>query len=159
MEKIYHSITHGRLTESQVFEQIKNDIISNPHVDYQIVIGTDSQTYDVMRVVPVVALIKKGKGGKWFHRIEERKRTYDIREKLYYETQKSLELAKDLTSFLYENDLDFKIIVAVDMGKDPKGKTHTLIREIVGWVTAEGFECTYKPNAGIASTVADRLSK
>jgi predicted RNase H-related nuclease YkuK (DUF458 family) len=159
MERIYSSITHGKLTEQQVFEQIKTDIIGNPDTKYKIVVGTDSQTYDVMRVVPLIALIKIGKGGKWFHRIEERRRTFDIREKIYHETQQSLDMAKSLTSFLYENNLDFQIVVAVDMGENPKGKTHVLIREIVGWVTSEGFECTYKPNSTVASTIADRLSK
>jgi predicted RNase H-related nuclease YkuK (DUF458 family) len=159
MERIYNSITHGKLTEQQVFEQIKSDILNNPDIKYKIIVGTDSQTYDVMRVIPLIALVKVGKGGKWFHRVEERRRTFDIREKIYYETQQSLDVAKLLTTFLYENDLDFQIIVAVDMGDNPKGKTHALIREIVGWVTSEGFECTYKPNATVASTIADRLSK
>ena len=159
MDRIYNSITHGRLTEQEVFEQIKYDILSNPHEEFQIIVGTDSQTYGRMRVAPVIALYKVGKGGKWFHRLEERTRTYDIREKLYYETQQSLDLAKKLTEFLYNSDMDFNIIVDVDMGKNPKGKTYELIREIVGWVTAEGFECRYKPNAGVASTIADRISK
>ena len=95
---MYNSITHGRLSEQEVFEQIKLDILS-PQQEFQIFIGTDSQTYDRMRVVPVIALVKVGRGGKWFHRLEIRNRTYDIREKLYHETQQSLDLAKKLTTF------------------------------------------------------------
>lgn len=159
MEKMYNSITHGRLSEQEVFEQIKLDILSQPQQEFQIFIGTDSQTYDRMRVVPVIALVKVGRGGKWFHRLEIRNRTYDIREKLYHETQQSLDLAKKLTTFLYENEIDCNIIVAVDMGENPQGKTHVLIKEIVGWVTSEGFKCVYKPNATVASTIADRISK
>ena len=45
------------------------------------------------------------------------------------------------------------------MGENPQGKTHVLIKEIVGWVTSEGFKCVYKPNATVASTIADRISK
>ena len=159
LERKYKSITHGMLTENEVFEQIKFDILTQPEHDFQIIVGTDSQTYDLMRVVPVIALIKVGRGGKWFHRVEVRSRTYDIREKIYHETQQSLDLAKRLTTFLYDENIDCNIIVAVDMGENPHGKTHVLIKEIVGWVTSEGFECVYKPNATVASTIADRLSK
>jgi predicted RNase H-related nuclease YkuK (DUF458 family) len=159
MEAIYNSITHGVLTESEVFEQILYDITNDPDGNLQLVVGTDSQTRNSMRVVPVIAIVKPGKGGKWFNRIDSEERSHTIRQKLYLEAQKSLEVAKKLTTFLYENELDSNIIIDVDMGLNPEGKTHSLVKEIVGWITAEGYECRYKPHSIIASSVADRITK
>jgi len=158
-ETLYRSITHGNLSEQEVFNQIKEDILSHPHNNYQIVVGTDSQTYNYTKVVSVIALINVGSGGKWFHTVERKGRPYSVREKLYYEASRSLEVAKRLTKYLYDEGLNFRVIVDVDMGESRSGKTYELIKEIVGWVTAEGFECRYKPNSPVASTVADRVSK
>lgn len=158
-EVFYRSITHGKMAEQEVFNQIKEDILSHPHNNYQIVVGTDSQTYNYTKVVSVIALIKVGYGGKWFHTIEMKGRPHSVREKLYYEASRSLDVAKRLTKFLYQEGLDFRVIVDVDMGESRSGKTYDLIKEIVGWVSAEGFECRYKPYSPVASTVADRVSK
>lgn len=158
--KKYNSITHGRLTEMQVFDQIKDDILSNPDNEFILYVGTDSQTYSKTKVVSVIALVKKGKGGKYFYTVEILKRTKDLRTKIYNETIYSLEVAKRLVEYMYDNNLENDVIIHADIGNNKKtGKTHVLIQEIVGWVTAEGFKCQYKPHATVASTIADRISK
>jgi uncharacterized protein len=159
MEKIFKSITHGRLTKSEVFQQILKDLSDHKNQEYLLSIGTDSQTYSGMKIVTVIAVHKVGKGGKFFYYEEYLPRPNSIREKLYEETQRSLILGKELTEFLYENEMDFEIFIHVDMGESKKGKTYDLIREIMGWITAEGFVGVYKPDSNTASEIADRLSK
>ena len=159
MEKKYHSITHGTMDELGVFEQIEKDLIENPDSDYLITVGTDSQTYSKTKIVTVICLHKIGKGGKFFYSVEYLPPIHNIRQKVYDETNRSIELAKRMTEHLYENDLDFDIVIHVDIGKSKKGKTADLIQEIMGWVTASGFECHHKPDSWTASSVADRISK
>jgi len=159
MERKYHSITHGVLTQQEVFEQIEKDIVENPDNDYLITVGTDSQTYSKTKIVTVICLQNVGHGGKFFHYTDYTKPIDNIRVKVYNETYRSLELSKEMTEYLYANDLDFDIVIHVDIGKSRRGKTHTMINEIMGWVTAEGFECHHKPNSYVASSIADKISK
>lgn len=159
MEKKYHSITHGTLTEQGVYEQIEKDLIEHPGSDYLITVGTDSQTYSKTKIVTVIALHQVGKGGKFFYSVEYLAPIHNIRQKVYDETARSIELSKRMTDYLYEHDLDFDIVIHVDIGRSRKGKTAELIQEIMGWVNAEGFVCHHKPDSYTASTIADRISK
>jgi uncharacterized protein len=155
----FNSITHGRLSKNEMFERVLNDLHLHKEEEIVLTIGTDSQTHGKMKVVTVVCFHRVGKGGKFFYRTEYVEKSHSVREKLYLETQKSLELGKELTEFLFQNEMDFEIIIHVDMGSSKKGKTYELINEIMGWITAEGFTGYYKPEAGVASTIADRISK
>lgn len=159
MKRNFNSITHGKLSQEQVFERIKYDIEHNPDIDYLITVGTDSQTHSTMKIITVITLEKIGKGGKFFYYETKVPRAASLRSKIYQETQRSLDLAKELNTFLYDNNLDYSPEVHVDMGESKKGKTYELVSEIKGWVTAEGFICKYKPDSNTASEIADRLSK
>lgn len=50
-----------------------------------------------------------------------------------------------------------KITIHSDIGVN--GPTNKLINEIVGWITASGFDCEIKPQSFAASSVANKLSK
>ena len=156
-EKIFQSITHGTLTKELLFNQIAKDLMSGD--EYLITVGTDSQTYSKTKVVTVICLHKIGKGGKFFYTVEHVGQIENIRLKVYNETWRSIELAKELTEFLYTRNLDFDIVIHVDIGKSQKGKTADLINEIMGWVKSEGFEAHHKPDSYTASSIADRISK
>lgn len=157
--RMYRSITHGPLTEEQVFEQLKKDIGRHPNDEFKIIVGTDSQTYSKTKVVSVVALWRVGKGGKYFAHVDKMKQINNVRVKIYNETMRSLDLAKRLVEFLFENELYYDVDIHLDIGNNKKGKTHMLINEITGWVTSEGFTCYHKPKSFVASTIADRISK
>ena len=155
----YNSITYGKLTEEEVFQKIKEEIVEKSNEEIIITVGTDSQTHYLTKVVNVIAICYVGKGGKWFDHIHYLKRIDNVRQKVYNETSESIEIGKRLMEFLFDNDLDFQIIIHVDIGESSKGKTKNLIKQIAGWVISEGFEFEYKPNSGTASTIADRISK
>lgn len=155
----FNSITYGRLRKDEAFNKIAEEIQLNKDDEYVISVGTDSQTYAQMKIVTVIAIHRVGKGGKFFYYTEYLDRPNSVRDKLYIETQKSLDISKELTEFLYNRGLDFNIIIHVDMGDSKKGKTYELINEIMGWITAEGFVGKYKPDSNTASEIADRLSK
>ena len=50
-----------------------------------------------------------------------------------------------------------KIIIHSDIVVN--NTTNKLINEIVGWITASGFDCEIKPQSFAASSVANKLSK
>ena len=47
----------------------------------------------------------------------------------------------------------------IDAGWSPNGKTKELIPGLVGWIKACGYDCEVKPDAFVASTIADKISK
>lgn len=159
-QRMYISPTYGEMTEQQVFEKIAYALKNTRDGDFVITVGTDSQRHGMQtRLVPVISVWNQGKGGFYFYLIEYIPNPKSIRNKIYEETAKSLDRAKRLVEFLEFEGIDNVPIIDVDMGKSPHGKTAELIKEIVGWVTAEGFECHYKPNSNTASCIADRITK
>lgn len=156
-ETSFRSISYGILTKEQVFETILKET-KGREKEYEVMIGTDSQGFsDCTKVVAVIVLYNVGHGGKFFYRVEHLEKFTNIRDKIYNEAQESLDIAKDFTTFMYERDIDIHTVIHVDIGLD--GKTRDFIDEIVGWITAEGFETFYKPNSIAASFIADYYSK
>ena len=49
--------------------------------------------------------------------------------------------------------------IHIDAGYSEHGKTKELIPELIGWVTAMGFEAKVKPESYVASGIADKISK
>lgn len=159
---IYNSITHGELTELQLFNIILSEInaAEAAHYELDITIGTDSQRHDGRtKIVTVICLHRVGHGGVFFYTTEYIKKIEDLRHKIYHETSCSLELAQKLMDFLFSHNKDYNITIHADIGRSRKGRTHTMIQEIVGWVNSQGFECHFKPNSYTASCVADKITK
>ena len=109
----------------------------------------------------VIAVIEHGKGGFWFHTIDWTKRfgKTELRVKIYNETHRSIEVAKYIFDWFYQAEVDVNIMIHADLGKGRFSKTAEMIREVVGWIEAEGFPAEVKPQSWAASSIADRISK
>ncbi|HEY5562953.1 MAG TPA: ribonuclease H-like YkuK family protein [Clostridiaceae bacterium] len=151
------SPTHGEVSDKEMTALIKTFIMNSSSSDYHITVGTDSMNFKYTKVVKVVAIERVGHGGIFFYEIEHIKIMRDIRSKLYYETQTSLDLALRVTEALIDIDVNFAITIHVDAGYN--GPTKQLIQEISGWVKACGFDVKMKPDSYAASSIADRISK
>lgn len=160
------SPTYGDVTISNIVDIIKKYTETNPdYADYNVVIGTDSQNFTTTKIVVVVAVYSTGHGGMFFYDILNIKRINNIRQKLFFETNKSLEYAQKImdefdrlqieTGFDYANKLNFGI--HVDAGTN--GPTNQLIPELVSWVKNCGFDVKVKPDSFVASSIADKYSK
>jgi len=143
------------LTKDEMFNRIKEKLRHG--YKYELYIGTDSMVHAKSKVVTVIALHEVGKGGIFFSKTEFVNRFHTLRDKIYTETQNSLEIAQELSEMLFDFGLDYRIKIHSDIGEN--GETKELIKEITGWITGLGFECSIKPNAWSASTIADRISK
>lgn len=152
------SITYGEISFEEACEKIKKYTKKDLEAEYIISVGTDSQSVDgYTKMVSVVAVVRKSKGGIFFYDIERLKKVKSLREKIFRETQYSLELAIQVSDYIVKNDIDASLEVHVDIGR--QGETKTLIKEIAGWVMGLGFKCCLKPESYTSSRIADKISK
>lgn len=152
--------TNGLMTKQEVYDLLIKEIKLNQETkqhNYSIIVGTDSQNSYKTKMVIVICLIDKGHGGRYFYHIDWLNKIKDINTKIYTETEKSLEIARELNDYLHNNGLRADVEVHVDIGRN--GKTKELIQGILGWVTAEGFKAKIKDESWVASTIADKISK
>lgn len=152
----FNSLTYGKVTKEQVFDFILKTV-KNKNENYKIIVGTDSQNTYKTKMVIVICLIKEGKGGNFFYHICWMPKIKDLNTKIYTETEKSLEIARELNNFLFEHNSRAKVEIHVDIGRE--GKTGALIPSILGWISAEGFSAKIKDESYVASSIADRISK
>lgn len=83
-----------------------------------------------------------------------------MKQRIFYEVSKSLEVASKLTGFLADEkefSENLKVEIHVDVGE--KGPTNAIIKEVVGMVVGSGYEAMIKPDSYAASTVADKYTK
>ncbi len=151
------SITYGNVDFDKMFQIIKKFVGKSPEETYHIAVGTDSQNFDLTKVVLVVSIHRMGHGGIFFYDIKRVKKLNNIHEKLFYETSMSLEIAMKLSKKFQNENFNYGIGIHVDAGEG--GPTSSIIPEITRWVRSYGFDCKTKPDSYAASTIADRYSK
>ena len=160
------SPTHGEVTLEQIPDYINNYYKNMQHyeTDIHVIIGTDSQNFDYTKEVSVIAVVCEGHGGIFFYKINARDRITDVRTKLRIETGDSLIIADKLIELLespeYEDlFMHVSFSIHIDAGYSDNGKTKEFIPELVGWVTAMGYDAKVKPESYAASGIADKISK
>lgn len=161
------SPTYGNVEIKNVVKII-NDYFNKTkeyNTPFNIVVGTDSQNHSDTKVVAVIVAQREGHGGIYFYDIEHVNRIQDVRQKLNYETQKSLTYADELIKIIEDNDkysemfLNSSFSIHVDAGHSNLGKTRELIPSLVGWIKSCGYDCSVKPDSFAASSVANKISK
>ena len=133
-----------------------SDYLSDGY-EYNINIGTDSQTNSLVKFVTAIGVHKIGKGGIFFYRQLTTDKIHTLRDRIYAETTMSINCATELLEMFLSKDELIDITIHCDIGT--KGKTKELIKGIVGYVANSGFDCLIKPESPLASCIADRFSK
>ena len=151
---------------NDIANRIIKYLLEDLNSEYEITVGTDSQTSKETKMVEVIAVHRKGLGGIYFYNIDYIPRVHSLKEKINEETSRSLTVANMLLTvmefplleqgYLIE-DLNVSFQIHCDIGK--YGKTSALIKEIVSWVTSQGYICMIKPDSYVASGIADKYSK
>ncbi len=155
----FTSPSQGRLSFEETFKAITAYADEQPEEQNKLIIGTDSQSYiDSVCFVTAIIIHRVGKGARYFFRRQRKHHMHSIRQRIYYETYLSLEVATLLTAKLAENgNQGLNVEFHLDVGK--QGETKELIREVVGMVIGSGFQACIKPDAYGASKVADKYTK
>ncbi|MEJ6950663.1 ribonuclease H-like YkuK family protein [Natronospora cellulosivora (SeqCode)] len=157
----FMSPTDGILELEQVYDTILSFVEKKPADDYKLIIGTDSQAgIDEVVFVTAIVIYRVGRGGRFFYKKNTEKLKIGMKQRIFYEVSKSLEIASKLTAFfanqvVYDDEL--KVEIHVDVGE--KGPTNSIIREVVGMVVGSGYDALIKPDSYAASTVADKFTK
>jgi predicted RNase H-related nuclease YkuK (DUF458 family) len=166
MEKLFTRGNGQRVNYNQMIKIIADYIKKDLKAEYDITIGTDSQTHSEVKIVEVIAVHKVGDGGIFFYHSEYRERFRALKEKIVEETSRSLENANgfldNIELLLLEDNIDIEELnlnfhIHCDIGH--KGKTKELIKEITNWVNSLGYDCLIKPESYTASGIANRFSK
>jgi len=159
----FYNLTKGKLTFDQVISEIKNYIEEDPEREYELIVGCDSSSGKEPFFPVCIVLLRKGKGGRFFlKRIQyPEKKFYSFKERVLQEVFLSCQLALDLKEVLEKKffgknyKFSFKYIHA-DVGEN--GATREMIKEVINLIRSNGFEPKIKPEAFVASVVADRYS-
>lgn len=165
-EKLFRTGDGRTVTYSEMIKEIAEYIKHDTQRDYELTVGTDSQTGKRTKMSEVVVARRIGAGGIFFYRTEWMKAIKDLKVKIYEETSRSLENANGLLDYvkltLMEDNIDIDdvsigFIIHCDVGC--VGSTKSLVKEIVGWVESCGYECEIKPDSYASSCVANKYSK
>ena len=153
---VFHNPTVGPLTFAQVVDEIVAMMERDPDAAYEIIVGTDSQTYyNIAEYVSAIVIHRLGKGGRYLWQRRRERNPRSIRERIWREAWLSYELARRLVEALQEREvLGFHLEIHVDVGRS--GRTRELVEEVVGMIRGGGFAVRTKPEAYAASTVADK---
>jgi predicted RNase H-related nuclease YkuK (DUF458 family) len=155
---IFISPTKGRLSFEQVFRDIVEYIHADSKFKYKLIVGTDSQLREEVCYVTAIIILRAGKGGRFYYIKEREKNKLGLKQRIFYETSKSLSVAAKLAEKLTVNGLaDLDIEIHLDVGE--QGETKEIIREVIGMVVGSGFDARIKPDSYGASKVADKYTK
>jgi predicted RNase H-related nuclease YkuK (DUF458 family) len=161
----FYNPTRGNLTLNGIIEEIINYIFEKPDRFYDIIVGCDSSSGPAPHFPVAVVVLRMGEGGKFFlKKIKYPSRKfYDFHQRILGEVLLSCELALVLREKLEKRivklspfpNYQFRYIHA-DIGEN--GATKDMIKEVTGLIRGNGFEPKIKPEAYVASTVADRYA-
>ncbi|OGM75474.1 hypothetical protein A2382_00385 [Candidatus Woesebacteria bacterium RIFOXYB1_FULL_38_16] len=154
------SPTLGEITVGRMIEEISSFVALDSHGFYRLVIGTDSQAKIVSGkkecdFVTAIVIHRKGRGARYFWR-KEKASPPTLRDKIYMETTRSLDTARELVPSLRKavSPAKYDLEIHIDVGS--LGPTREMIKEVVGMVTGSGYVAKTKPESWAASSVADK---
>ena len=156
----YFSPTKGELSLTNVMAEIAEFVAERPDLTYTLAIGSDSQVRNwngssSTNFVTAIVIHGKGRGGRVFYHKTRSKEKYVLQTRIWEEAMMSLDAAHILVegfSQMLEN-LAVNLEIHIDVGK--KGRTNSMVTEVIGAVRGNGFEPVIKPFSYASSSVAD----
>ena len=130
--------------------------------DAEVIIACDSQQVgQSTEYVTVVVVHRPAKGGRVFFCRERIARVRELRERLWKEAWRSVELAMELSSTpdIGKGDAIPVSAIHIDANVDQRHKSSKYVEELVGLVMGQGFRAVVKPESFAASHAADHAVK
>ncbi len=142
----------------ELFERLVAFIDEDKTQSYNLIIGTDSFLSKETVFVSAIVIHRVGHGGRYYYKRKRHRKIDSMRQRIFYETTMSIELASELRDRLNENGFK-KLPVEIHLDVGNNGDTKEIIKEVVGMVTGSGYAAVTKPDSYGASKVADRHSR
>jgi len=151
MELKFKSLTNKE--EIDLVPYIKDFLSKND--DTNIFIGSDSQNGKATTYAVVIVLHNTRKGGHVLYAKSIVPKIQDRFNRLWNEVEYSLQVANHLVN----NGIQKPKFIDIDLNPDPKYKSNQVLRAALGYVESMGYTPRCKPNAVVASYVADAICK
>jgi predicted RNase H-related nuclease YkuK (DUF458 family) len=159
----FYNPTKGNLNFQEVVDEIISYISEKPEKFYDVIVGCDSSSGEEPDFPVAIVVLRVGEGGRFFlKKIHyQNKKFYNLKQRILEEVLLSCQLALNFREALKEKmkgknyNYQFRYIHA-DIGEN--GATKDMIKEVIGLIKGNGFEPKIKPEAFVASTVADRYA-
>jgi uncharacterized protein len=155
----YTSPTYGKVDLEKLKHIISSYMSFDKNAQYQIIVGSDSQKIrpDVYDFVSALIVHRVGSGGIYFYSRDIVERKISLKERIYMEATRSLEMGETFVSFFKTNGIaKYDIQIHVDIGHN--GETREMINEVMGMIRGSGYDVKIKPDSFGASKVADRYT-
>lgn len=129
--------------------------------DTHIIIGTDSQNYDLKTTYVTVIAFRYAKRGvhciykKIVYNWEDDSKFRDNWYRLFHEAELSVATAK----WIDENTPYDVISIDLDYNSDPLYLSNSVLSAGAGLVKGSGFKCNVKPDSQIAAKAADNFCR
>lgn len=175
MKKIFdgkfYNPSRGNLSFEKVIKEMTNWMKERPGGFYDIIVGCDSSSGQEPHFPVAMVILRKGEGGRFFlKKVKYRnKKFFNWHQRVLEEVLLSCDLALALRERL-EGEIE-KVSQSLDRGKKldyqfryihadigAEGATKDMIKEVTGLIRGNGFEPKIKPEAYVASIVADRFA-
>ena len=165
----FYNPTRGNLTLLQVMEEMVRYMKVKPDKFYDIIVGCDSSSGERFSFPVAIVILRVGEGGRFFLKkisyptsvLKKRFSNWKMRilEEVLLSCQLALLLREKFEKRINKEPTLFNYqlrYIHADIGEN--GKTKDMIREVTGLIRGNGFEPKIKPEAYVASVVADRYS-
>lgn len=166
LEKNWQTLAHEKVDLRVALETELRSATSEVGGTAEVIIACDSQQVGQHTEYVTVVVVHRtgltgGKGGRVFFCRERVPRVKELRERLWKEAWRSVELAMELTATpdvgeVYPIEIS---AIHIDANVDPKHKSSKYVEELVGLVMGQGFRAVVKPEAFAASHAADHAVK
>lgn len=133
------------------------EMIKSSSYETGIYVGCDSTQRKDYCVFATVVVIhhSRSRGANVFVKIEKTERITSLKQRIMMEVSKAVETAINISSLVPERAIE----VHLDINASSKFVSNSLIKEALGYVTAQGFKPVFKPESFAAYCVADYACK
>jgi len=130
--------------------------------EFQIMVGCDSlpKRFIGATYVTVVCIYRVGRGAHIVFSRENRVRTYSMKERLWGEVYRSVEVANGLSdNGILELKRVVKFEIHLDFNPSERYESNVIHDEALGYLHALGFDAFAKPDSPAASFASDRVCR
>lgn len=168
----FQNLSQKNMSFEQVFSNIVHFMKCDPHANYRLMVGTDSQVHSRYTVFITGIVIQREGKGAWacIRKISVPRKMTNLHERISFETTLTEEIVSMFTEDRKNQLIDiilphiykgstFTMEGHLDIGKGKRNKTREFVREMVSRIESMGVEPKIKPYAFVASAYANRYTK
>lgn len=158
---LFRNLAGGKFTLERVVEELYKSVQDYPDNEHKLIIGSDSQRYgSKTNYITVIVLHHVGKCGRMFY-MENRlphSNSIDLSVRIMQETTYTVEILQAIENSILIDLVGRENLSAhIDAGYN--GASKKIVDSCIGWINSLGFVCRCKPNAFVASHIADRFTR